>query len=646
MFFFSLKAQRERERGEKKRSELIRFPTFFSLHHTHAQKSQSERTLARLLDRRTGSTAALAASLPTEKLPGALSPLHKKRRQQHHFWGGVGVGGQQQQQQEASAAATAPAAPLPSDSDLAAMALLERDRRKAACVSAARCLALFDLQRAEMESARGAAGFPSHLPAPALPAPAARLPPQPPPLLLALADRVETALTPLLASMEHRGVLVDVAALSGERAFLRKVQAAAVARLQGLAGERASRLAVQAAAGARALSSRALSASATATASSPALRRLADAARDRARAHVGALNLEAPVDVSQLLFDWLGLSSPGAAAAAASPSSAGGAGRGGGGGGGGGGGPAAAPRQPTNARALAPLAARGEPGVLLVQAWRGARKREEDVQLLLRRCAVTAAVAERERQRRRRRRERAAQESSRSGGLGGGGGGGGGDRSPLLLCRLPLCLRQTAAAGGRLIVDSPSLQTLAKAIDYCFAFGGGGEDGGGEAAAATTSTWTSTSTSSCVSNVRNAVVPPRGGLLVSADYAQMELRLAAHLSNDAALLACFGGGGEGEGGGGAAAEDPMRVVAAAVFFRRPDEIQEQEQEQEHERQQQQQQQQKNASTPSLSSSSLPATPEAIRAVTLQQRDAAKRLVYGLMYGMGDAALADALGAGS
>ena len=62
------------------------FPLFFSLHHTHTKKSQSERTLARLLDRRTGSTAALAASLPTEKLPGALSPLHKKRRQQHHFW--------------------------------------------------------------------------------------------------------------------------------------------------------------------------------------------------------------------------------------------------------------------------------------------------------------------------------------------------------------------------------------------------------------------------------------------------------------------------------------------------------------------------------------------------------------------------------
>ena len=113
------------------------------------------------------------------------------------------------------------------------MALLERDRRKAACVSAARCLALFDLQRAEMENARGAAGFPSHLPFTRSSCSAALLPPLPPPLLLALADSVETALTPLLASMEHRGVLVDVAALSGERAFLRKVQAAAVERLQG-----------------------------------------------------------------------------------------------------------------------------------------------------------------------------------------------------------------------------------------------------------------------------------------------------------------------------------------------------------------------------------------------------------------------------
>ena len=41
MFFFSLKAQRERARGEKKRSELIRFPTFFSLHHTHKNPSPS-----------------------------------------------------------------------------------------------------------------------------------------------------------------------------------------------------------------------------------------------------------------------------------------------------------------------------------------------------------------------------------------------------------------------------------------------------------------------------------------------------------------------------------------------------------------------------------------------------------------------------
>ena len=556
------------------------------------------------------------------------------------------------------------------------MELLERDRRKAACVSAARCLALFELQRAEMEEEekkkKRGAGFsaPSLLP----------LPP-PPPLLLAIADRVETALTPLLASMEHRGVLVDVAALAAERAFLRKVQAAAVERLCGLAGERAARLAVQAAAGNRAASS---SSSSSTVITSPALRRLVNAARDRARAQVGALNLEAPADVSQLLFDWLGLSP-------AVSSSSGAAAEGAAAGGRGvrvcGGSaplplppqqapplpppPPLPPRQrgraplhpPTNARALAPLAARGEPGVLLVQAGRGARKREEEVQLLLDRCAVTAAVAERERRKRRKRRKeaRAPESSSRGGGANDKDDGDGNadddnndSSSSPLLCRLSICLRQTAANGGRLIVDTPSLQTLPKAIDYSIAFAGGGGGGGGEgdgrrgeeAAAAAAPPpppeETTPTPASCISNARNAVVPPRGGLLVSADYAQMELRLAAHLSNDAALLACFGGGGEGEQQQQEeeASRDPMRVVAAAIFFRRPDELllaAEEEEEHRHH---------KNASNPSLSISSLPATPEAIQAVTPQQRDAAKRLVYGLMYGMGDAALADALALGS
>ena len=676
-FFFSLQsASREKKERSKDRKKLTEDFTSFPLHLRRQNRTfQSERTLARLLDRRPCSTAALAASLLTEKLPGALSPLSK--RQQRRHWGGGG-GGLNQQQEAAAAVATNPAE-LPSASDLAAADLLERDRRKAACISAARCLALFGLQQAEMNKRR--TGFsapsscPSHLTAP---------PPPPLPLLswrsplLALADSVETALTPLLASMEHRGVLVDVATLVAERAFLKKVQSAAVERLRGLAGERASRLAVRAAAGAFGSSSSPppppppSSSSGRGTSSSnffasPVLRRLADAARDRARAQVGSLNLDAPADVSQLLFDWLGLrlAPPGAGEAAAAAAANAGGRRDGGafpraplpppppp--------PAAARRRgaaavaasvvlPTNARTLAPLAARGEPGVLLVQAWRGARKREEEVQFLLDRCQAAVAVVEMERRRKRQDRRRTRGDAN--------GGGGANDltkTSAPLLCRLSICLRQTAAAGGRLIVDTPSLQTLPKAIDYSIAFKGdeGVGGGGAAAAAAVTTRATAISTSAptpaatppaFVSNVRNAVVPPRGGLLVSADYAQMELHLAAHLYADEALLACFDEeDGEGEGEvEGAAARDPMRVVAAAVFFHRPDEVAAAAAAAEEEK--------ICSSSASLSlpsSSSLPATLEAIDAVTPQQRDAAKRLVYGLMYGMGDAALADALRASS
>ena len=270
--------------------------------------------------------------------------------------------------------------------------------------------------------------------------------------------------------------------------------------------------------------------------------------------------------------------------------------------------------------------------MLLLQAWRGARKREEEVQLLLDRCA---AAVERERKQQQERKGRKSKKRGTDSATTAPSPPPHPQPPPLpLLCRLSLCLRQTAAAGGRLIVDSPSLQTLPKAIDYSVAFGGGGggseEEGKEEeeeAKAISTSSSLSSSSSSFISNARNAVVPPRGGLLVSADYAQMELRLAAHLSNDAALLACFGGGGEK----GEQEQDPMRVVAAAVFFRRPDELLEEENTTNL------------SSSSSFSPSSLPATPEAIQAVTPQQRDAAKRLVYGLMYGMGDSALADYLG---
>jgi DNA polymerase I-like protein with 3'-5' exonuclease and polymerase domains len=123
-----------------------------------------------------------------------------------------------------------------------------------------------------------------------------------------------------------------------------------------------------------------------------------------------------------------------------------------------------------------------------------------------------------------------------------------------------------------MVMDAPNLQTVSRAVTL------GGEFGPPPFESAT----------------RAAVRAPPGGRLVVADYRQMELRLAAHLSGDPALVAAFARGG------GAADGDPLTAVAATVH----------------------------------------AVPPA--AVTPAQRYAAKRVAYGLMYGMGDARLADEL----
>ena len=92
-----------------------------------------------------------------------------------------------------------------------------------------------------------------------------------------------------------------------------------------------------------------------------------------------------------------------------------------------------------------------------------------------------------------------------------------------------------------------------------------------------------------VSAPRAAIAAPRGQHLVVTDYRQLELRIAAHLSGDEGLLAAFNG-----------AADPLAAVAATVH-------------------------------------GVP-----LEAVTATQRHATKAVAYGLMYGMGDAQLADAL----
>jgi DNA polymerase-1 len=61
--------------------------------------------------------------------------------------------------------------------------------------------------------------------------------------------------------------------------------------------------------------------------------------------------------------------------------------------------------------------------------------------------------------------------------------------------------------------------------------------------------------------VREAFVAPQDGMIVSADYSQVELRIMAHLSGDAGLLAAFARG-----------DDIHRATAADVFNRKPSEV--------------------------------------------------------------------------
>ena len=90
--------------------------------------------------------------------------------------------------------------------------------------------------------------------------------------------------------------------------------------------------------------------------------------------------------------------------------------------------------------------------------------------------------------------------------------------------------------------------------------------------------------------IRKAFVAPKGRLLVSADYSQVELRLLAHLSGDEALIETFRRG-----------DDIHRATAARIFGSHPD------------------------------------------LVSADQRRGAKTINFGILYGMGPFALAGQLG---
>jgi DNA polymerase I-like protein with 3'-5' exonuclease and polymerase domains len=141
------------------------------------------------------------------------------------------------------------------------------------------------------------------------------------------------------------------------------------------------------------------------------------------------------------------------------------------------------------------------------------------------------------------------------------------------VARVRATTRLTATSTGRLPLEDPALQTVPRAVDFD---GFAGPDG---------------ALFRCAP--RRAIIALPASLLVVADYRQLELRIAAHLSKDEELVRGFAAGG-----------DPLAAVAAAVH-------------------------------------SIP-----LASVTPAQRFAAKTVAYGLMYGMGDGKLADGLDCGA
>ncbi|GMH38125.1 hypothetical protein BSKO_06009 [Bryopsis sp. KO-2023] len=149
------------------------------------------------------------------------------------------------------------------------------------------------------------------------------------------------------------------------------------------------------------------------------------------------------------------------------------------------------------------------------------------------------------------------------------------------LPRLYGSFNQTATATGRLSMDEPNLQNIPKPVDF-------------EALVTQTPPGHAPGDrpiQNYTCNIRAAFVASEGCVMLSADYAQLELRIMAHFSGDEGLCQILS---EPDG-------DPFRMLAAR--WKNCDEDQ----------------------------------------VTASQRNHAKRLAYGLLYGMGPHALAQELG---
>jgi hypothetical protein len=142
------------------------------------------------------------------------------------------------------------------------------------------------------------------------------------------------------------------------------------------------------------------------------------------------------------------------------------------------------------------------------------------------------------------------------------------------LVRLHGQYMQTNSATGRLTMEEPSLQNIPRPVEFELALSPVASQQLAVAMTAAASRHAEEATGDAVeaagtndvvmlqqlSNIRAAFVAPPGCVLLSADYCQIELRLMAHFSGDAQLLAAL------------AAGDPFKQLAAQWLKKDQDQV--------------------------------------------------------------------------